>query len=79
MKFDPPTSSSGNSGNLLAECLFLKKNSMHMSRVPKYKEHATVNVRRFLVMQLLEKSLDEHIKAEVGRGKREDEVLVDVA
>ena len=55
VKFDPETI---RDANILGECLFLKNNGQNMKHVPQYVQHMTINCRRYLIMDYLEKSLE---------------------
>jgi hypothetical protein len=50
---------------MLSESLFLREQSAKMDRFPRYMEHGNVEeesgFRRFLIMQFIEKSLNEYI------------------
>ena len=59
MKFEPTNT---NSQSLLTECLLLKHNAdKHLDRLPQYIKHDTYKGRRYLVMELLQCTLEEHL------------------
>lgn len=59
VKFEPTNT---NSQSLLTECLLLKNNwDRQYDRLPRYIKHDTSRGRRYLVMDLLECTLEEHL------------------
>ena len=59
VKFEPTNT---NSQSLLTECLLLKNNSeKQYDRLPQYIKHDTSKGRRYLVMELLECTLEQHL------------------
>jgi hypothetical protein len=60
LKFEPTNT---NSQSLLTECLLLRNNSERQyDRLPRYIKHDTSKGRRYLVMELLECTLEEHLE-----------------
>ena len=65
---------------LLTECLYLKQCSQGLNRVPKYVFHTTTNEgRRFLIFQLLEQSLEDHIKQREAAKEVYEDIISDIA
>jgi len=77
VKFDP--NDSGDS-DVLKECNFFwaRHKNEGLTSIPKYFEHGKQEERRYLIFELLDQSLLEHIQERVGKGENIYSVVADV-
>lgn len=47
--------------NLLTESLFMKNYGSQLTQAPKYVNHSIIEGRRYLIMELMDHNLEEHI------------------
>ena len=62
VKFDPKNLPKDAPSSVLKECKYLKEYNGKLTYAPKYYAHTTINNRRFMIIQFLEQSVEEHIK-----------------
>ena len=59
VKFDPKDSKDRHGNSLLDECLFLKQNyDKKYDRLPSYHSHNTHSLQRYLVMELMDETIE---------------------
>jgi serine/threonine protein kinase len=78
VKFDP--NDSGDS-DVLKECNFFRAHHKNeaLTCIPKYYEHGKQDGRRYLIIELLEQSLEEHVNERVAKGENIYSVVAEVA